>query len=334
MTPRISVLLPVRDARATLDLCLDSLASQTLADHEVVVVDDGSADGSGERLIDRAARDSRLRVLRAQPRGIVAALNHALAEAKAPLVARMDADDVAHPSRLALQAQRLELDVAVDVLTSRVAVGPEAGEGMRAYVEWVNGLADHEAMARDRFVESPVVHPSVAMRTSTLRGLGGYRDFDGPEDYELWLRAFDARLRFAKLAETLIEWRDSPGRLTRRDPRYAPERFRSVKLDALERGPLAAPARPLVVWGAGRIGKAWSRALRARGLRLAAFVEVDPRKLGQRIHGVPVVPVPQATAWPGALHLAAVGQPGAREQIRSEAGHLGLSEGRDFVAVA
>jgi hypothetical protein len=63
-------------------------------------------------------------------------------------------------------------------------------------------------------------------------------------------------------------------------------------------------------------------------------VEVDPRKLGQRIHGVLVVPVPQATAWPGALHLAAVGQPGAREQIRSEARHLGLSEERDFVAVA
>ena len=99
-------------------------------------------------------------------------------------------------------------------------------------------------------------------------------------------------------------------------------------------GNLAAPARPLVVWGAGQIGKAWSRALRARGIRLAAFVEVDPRKLGQRIHGVPVVPVPQATAWPGALHLAAFGQPGAREQIRSEARQLGLSEERDFVAVA
>ena len=283
------MLLPVRDARATLDLCLDSLAAQTLADHEVVAVDDGSADGSGERLLDRAARDSRLRVLRARPRGVVAALNHALAEAKAPLVARMDADDVSHPSRLALQAQRLERDRAVDVLASRVAVGPEAGEGMRAYVEWVNGLADHEAMARDRFVESPVVHPSVAMRTSTLRGLGGYRDFDGPEDYELWLRAFDARLRFAKLAETLLEWRDSPGRLTRLDPRYAPERFRSVKLDALERGPLAAPARPLVVWGAGRIGKAWSRALQGsragprglRGGRPAQARPADPRGPGR-----------------------------------------------------
>ena len=65
-----------------------------------------------------------------------------------------------------------------------------------------------------------------------------------------------------------------------------------------------------------------------------AFVEVDPRKLGQRIHGIPVVPVPQAGAWPGALHLAAVGQPGARDAIRSEAARLGLLDERDLLAVA
>jgi glycosyltransferase involved in cell wall biosynthesis len=334
VTPRVSVLLPVRDARATLDACLDSLAAQTLADHEVIAVDDGSEDGSGDRLVERAAGDARLRLLRTEPRGIVAALNLALGEARAPLVARMDADDVSHPSRLALQAERLERDPAVDVLGCRVAVGAEAGEGMRAYVDWVNGLLDHDAMARDRFVESPVVHPSVALRAATLRGLGGYRDFDGPEDYELWLRAFDAGLRFAKLDEALVEWRDSPGRLTRSDPRYAPERFRSVKLDALERGALAVRSRPIVVWGGGRIGKAWALALRARGLGQVAFVEVDPRKLGQRIHGVPVVPVSQAGAWPGALHLAAVGQPGARDAIRAEAERLGLRDERDLLAVA
>ena len=166
------------------------------------------------------------------------------------------------------------------------------------------------------------MHPSVAMRREALRSLGGYRDFDGPEDYELWLRALDAGLRFAKLEGTLLQWRDGPERLTRRDPRYAPERFLDVKLEALERGPLAA-LRPLVVWGAGRVGKAWSRALGARGHRLAAFVEVDPGKLGQRIHGVPVVPVDAAASWQGALHLAAVGQPGARERIRAEAARRG-----------
>ena len=263
--PRLSVLLPVRDAAASLDACLDSLAAQTLADHEVVAVDDGSRDGSGEILQARARSDPRLRVLDTPPRGLVPALNLALGEARAPLVARMDADDRARRDRLLLQAERLEGDAAVDVLGCRVRLagtGAPPGEGMRAYVRWQNALLDHDAMARDRFVESPLVHPSVAMGTATLRGLGGWRAFDGPEDYDLWLRAFDAGLRFAKLADVLLDWNDSPGRLTRTDPRYAPARFLALKLEWLARG-LLAGRRPAVVWGAGPVGKGWSRALRA-----------------------------------------------------------------------
>jgi glycosyltransferase involved in cell wall biosynthesis len=335
--PRVSVLLPVRDAVATLHACLDSLAAQTLGDHEVVAVDDGSLDGSAEVLLARARADPRLRVVRQARRGLVGALGAALAKAQAPLVARMDADDVARPHRLALQVERLERDPAIDVLGCRVACaaspGAVAGEGMRAYVEWQNALVDHDAMARDRFVESPLVHPSVAMRTATLRRLGGWRDFDGPEDYDLWLRGFDAGLRFAKLEETLVDWRDSPGRLTRTDPRYAPGRFLALKLEALSRGALAG-GRGVVVWGAGPVGRAWSRALRAAGHEVHAFVEVDPRKVGARRHGVPVVAVAEAGRLRGPLHLAAVGKKGARERIRAESGRLGLVDGVDLVAVA
>jgi hypothetical protein len=171
------------------------------------------------------------------------------------------------------------------------------------------------------------------MRTRALLSLGGWREFDGPEDYDLWLRAFDAGLRFAKLGETLLEWRDSPGRLTRTDPRYAAARFLALKVQALGRGPLAG-GRPVVVWGAGPVGKAWSRALRAAGHELRAFVEVDPRKIGARLHGVPVVAVGEAAALRGPLHLAAVGQKGARERIRAEAARLGLVDGEDLIAVA
>jgi hypothetical protein len=171
------------------------------------------------------------------------------------------------------------------------------------------------------------------MRTRQLRALGGWRQIDGPEDYDLWLRAFDAGLRFAKLAETLLEWRDSPSRLTRTDPRYAPARFLDLKVEALGRGALAR-GRPVVVWGAGPVGKAWSRALRAAGHELRAFVEVDPRKVGGRLHGVPVVAVSEAGALHGSLHLAAVGQRGARERIRAEAARLGLLDGEDLIAVA
>jgi hypothetical protein len=265
----------------------------------------------------------------------VAALQTALGAARAPLVARMDADDVAHPDRLARQARRLFSDAGTDVLGCRVRLfgGPAEGAGMRAYVEWLNGLVDHDAIVRDLYVESPLVHPSVMMRTAALRALGGYRAFDGPEDYDLWLRAHARGLRFGKDPEVLLDWRDGPLRLTRRDPRYAPARFRALKLSALEQGPLG-DARPVVVWGAGPVGKGWARALAGRGHHVAAFVEVDPRKLGRVVHGAPVVPVEGAARVAGALHLAAVGRPGARARIRAAAALLGLLDGRDLVAVA
>jgi hypothetical protein len=186
---------------------------------------------------------------------------------------------------------------------------------------------------RDLYVESPLAHPTVMLRASLLARLGGYRDFDGPEDYDLWLRSWEAGLRIAKLEETLLAWRDQPRRLTRTDPRYAPERFRAVKLETLLRGPLS-PGRPVIVWGAGPIGKGWARALGRAGRAVAAFVEVDPRKIGQTIHGAPVLPVERARDLEGAMHLAAVGQPGARERIRAEAARLGIVDGRDLVAVA
>ena len=204
---------------------------------------------------------------------------------------------------------------------------------MRAYVEWSNGLLDHDQIVRDLFVESPLVHPTVMMRASALRGLGGCRAFDGPEDYDLWLRAHAARLRFGKIGEPLLWWRDRPERLTRVDPRYAPAPFLALKIEHLERTHLE-PGRAAVIWGAGKIGKGWARALRARGRSVAGFVEVDPAKIGQRIHGAPVVGVALAGRFEGALHLAAVGQRGARARIRAEAARLGIRDGQDLVAVA
>ena len=330
--PRVSVLLPVKDAVATLPECLASLQGQSLPDHEVVAVDDGSTDGSFTLLERAAAEDPRVRVLRSEAKGLISALNTALRAARGRFLARMDADDVAHEQRLRLQAEALERDSATHILGTRVTVfGGTANAGMRAYVEWSNGLLDDAAIRRDLFVESPLVHPSVMMRARVLRELGGYRTYDGPEDYDLWLRASAAGARFAKLEEPLLLWRDGPARLTRKDPRYAPERFRERKLEALLEGPLAG--RDAVVWGAGKIGKAWARALLARGVRVLAFVEVDPRKLGQRIHGAPVMDVASGSALRGGLHLGAVGQPGARERIRAEARRRGLKDA-DLVAVA
>lgn len=328
------MLLPVWNAALTLRACLDSLQRQSFGDFEIVAVDDGSTDGSRELLLAHAQREPRLRVLLQPHRGLVAALNLGRQAARAPLVARMDADDLAHRERLGLQLRRFEQDTRPAILGSRVRVsgGALRNAGMRAYVAWSNRLLGHDAIVRDMFVESPLIHPSVMLEKQVLDRLGGYRDGLFPEDYDLWLRALAAGLRFAKCPEVLLDWRDAPERLTRRDPRYAAARFRARKIEALRSGALGG--RAAVLWGAGPIGKAWARELQTSGVRVAAFVEVAPRKLGQRIHGAPVLGPAAAGRLQGPLHLLAVGQQGARERLRAMARRVGLAEGRDFIAVA
>jgi glycosyltransferase involved in cell wall biosynthesis len=334
--PLVSVLLPVRDAAATLPRCLRSLEAQTLEAHEVIAVDDGSTDASGRVLQEWAARDPRFRIVHTPPQGLVAALRTAAAHARAPLLARMDADDVCAPERLAAQAARLSHAPHLDIVASRVRLRHSSGRapgGMRRYVAWQNTLLEHEAIAGDLWVESPLVHPSVMMRADVLHRLGGYREFDGPEDYDLWLRAERAGFRLGKHPDRLLDWWDSDGRLTRASSRYAPERFLALKIEALEARHLAA-GRAVAIWGAGPIGKSWARALLARGHSVAAFVEVNPRKLGMMIHGAPVITVEAAGSLPSALHLAAVGQRAGREAIRAAAAALGLADGRELIAVA
>jgi glycosyltransferase involved in cell wall biosynthesis len=321
------VLLPVRDEEPYLAECLDSLSAQTLPDFEVVVVDDGSTDASPEIAAEHA-RGSRFRVLRQEPAGMVAASERARAEARAPLMARMDADDVALPERLELQVAAIE-EEGLAAVGGQVEYFPEPTDGMRAYAGWLNSLVTVDAARRDLWVECPLPGPGLTVRAELL----SYRDRGWPEDYDLVLRIWENGGRFRNVDRLVHRWRDHPERLTRTQPAYTLDAFRRCKVHFLRRK-LLADGRAAVVWGAGPTGKALARELIAAGTPLAAFVEVDPRKLDKRIHGAPVVPVERAADFPGALALGAVSGPEGRARVRELAARLGFTEGVDFVAVA
>jgi glycosyltransferase involved in cell wall biosynthesis len=325
---RVSVLLPVRDEEPYLAECLESLSGQTLSDFEVIVVDDGSTDATPAILEAHARGDSRFRVVRQEPAGMVAASERARAEARAPLIARMDADDVSLPERLELQASAME-EEGLAAVGGQVEYFPAPTDGMRAYAGWLNSLVTVEAALRDLWVECPLPGPGLMARAEVL----SYRDRGWPEDYDLVLRIREGGGRFRNVERLVHRWRDHPERLTRTQPAYTLDAFRRCKVHFLRRT-LLAGNRAAVVWGAGPTGKALARELLAAGTPLAAFVEVDPRKLGKRIHGAPVVPVEQAADFPGALALGAVSGPEGRARVRKLAAGLGFTEGVDFVAVA
>lgn len=338
--PTVSVLLPAFDAELYLEPCLSSLTKQSLEDFEIVAVDDGSSDKTAGIFESWSRRDPRLRVHRQEHRGLIAALNTGLELCSGELIARMDADDVVHEDRLRLQRAALADRPDIDVIGCRVThfADREIGMGFRIYEEWLNGLLDDDSIRRELFIESPLPHPSVMVRRSALDRVGGYRDFGWPEDYDLWLRLAAIGCRFAKLPQTLLQWRDHPRRLTRADSRYAVERFIECKAHYLCAGPLRDCAR-VVVWGAGPTGRRLSKYLLRHGVPLEAFIDIDPKKCGRTMRNIPIVgpeilaEIKQAGAE-RPLVLAAVASRGARAKIRNRLEAEGWKETEDFWCVA
>jgi len=332
MRPLVSVVLPVRDGGAWLAEAVDSVLGQTLADFELIVVDDHSRDGAPARL---ARDDARLRVVDNRGRGVSAAFNSGLDLARGRLVARMDADDIALPQRLERQAAYLEAQPEVAICGACVEIFSAAGVrgGNRRYQAWLNGCRDPDTIRRELFIESPIPNPTAMFRVEALRRLGGYADPGWPEDYDLFLRADAAGLRMGKPDGILLRWREHGARLTRRDGRYARERFHAAKLHYLARHRLAAHDA-VIIWGAGPTGRLTHDLLLREGVAVAGFLEVHPRRIGGVKRGRPVWPIEHLERDGSTFVLAAVGSAGARRRIRDHMAGLDRVEGEDYLFVA
>lgn len=346
--PRVSILLPCRDAEPFLGACIESLVAQSEPRFEVLALDDGSRDGTGPLLRAWAERDPRVRLVDRDGSGIVAALQRLSGEARSPLLARMDADDIAHPGRLAAQLRLLARhpELAACGTGVRYFPRPRPGSGYLRYERWINGLTEPAAVERDLFVECPIAHPTLMVRRDAFEAVGGYRDAGGPEDYDLILRLAAAGHLMTNVPRILHAWRLGPHRLSERSDRYSPDAFRRLKIAHLANGGIPAD-RLLVIWGAGKVGKAFARGWLERRLEqgdsatrarpVEAFVDLDPRKIGQNIHGAVVLrpeDLPAFAAPARPYMLLAVGTPGARRDIREALQDLGFREIEDYRAVA
>jgi hypothetical protein len=204
--PSISVAMSVYNGERFLAAAIESVLEQSFGDFEFLILDDGSRDASRAIVRHYAARDSRIRLIVRENRGLVASLNELLDVARAPLVARMDADDVCLPERLARQVAYLDVHPQVGVLGTWTEDIDENGGTYP--LEAPDHPCTHAAFLTAIEANAPLLcHPAVMFRRDLVRSVGGYhRAFRHCEDLDLWLRLASVT-EIANLPERLLRYR-------------------------------------------------------------------------------------------------------------------------------
>ena len=339
MTVSVSIVLPYRDAEDTLDECIHSIHAQELKDWELLAVNDNSSDGS-QRLISRfAAKDNRIKPIQSAEEGLVSALNLGVKHSSSSLIARMDADDRMLPGRLSSQVDYMDSNPGTGLVSCKVEhYSPLANDtrGYAKYVQWTNEQLSHEQISLNRFVESPLAHPSVLFRKKLFDQYGGYEDGEYPEDYELWLRFLSAGVQMNKLDQVLLQWRDHPSRLSRQSERYSKDAFQRTKARYLkswlsENVPMGIEIK---AWGAGKVARKQVEHLAREGLEIEEFFDVDPKKIGNPRPGLKVFSI-EDIPEPGKIFLLILaGARSARGKITRFLEEKEYCLGTDYLFVA
>ena len=200
----VSIVIPCRNASAYIEESINSLLFQTYSNIEIIVIDDGSSDGTCEIVADLMSTDKRIRYYYTDPKGISSALNFGISLADGVWIARMDADDVSIKNRIERQID-FALSNNANIVGSWVELFDKSRTiGIRKYP-----LSSGSIRLQTAF-NSPFAHPSLLIKKWILELYPYNADFDSIEDYELWSRVLmDPRIRPVNIQYPLVRYRKS-----------------------------------------------------------------------------------------------------------------------------
>lgn len=229
--PRISVVMPVFNAEDYIHRAIESILNQTFKDFEFIIVNDASKDKSLQIIRSYARKDNRIRLVNnTHNLKIALTLNKGVSFARADLIARMDADDVSHPSRLEAQYLYLQKNPKVAIVGTNISIVDQDGKGVwkREYPARSNDLK------KVIFRYSPFAHPSVLFRKSVFNEFGGYNPVMVPcEDIDLWFK-IGSKYDFGNIPKRLLKYTLSTSSGNRYDLRKTELLGFKIKITAIK----------------------------------------------------------------------------------------------------
>ncbi|MEO9966483.1 MAG: glycosyltransferase family 2 protein [Reichenbachiella sp.] len=329
-SPLVSVILPYYNAGKALALAINSLLNQTFSDFELILVNNNSIDSSIDVAKRFAASDPRIRLMQEPQQGVVFAANTGMLKANGKYIARMDADDVAHPERLKLQFDHLEsnLDISISATQVKYKTENESLKDFSHFVDWSNSLTSWEDIQQNLFVEFPVINPTLMFRRSMLREIGDLKDGHFPEDYEWFLRAIEIGHKVEKLPIPLLDWQDSETRLTRTDSRYESDAFFQIKTEYLAKRLKTIDQTRVWIWGAGRLGYKRSQLLLNEGIEIAGYIDIKKEK---QLTDYPCIHFEEIDRNLQPYIISYISNRGKREEVRSFLNAKGYHEGVNYI---
>jgi len=282
MNPEVSVILPFFNAEKTLTSAIRSIIDQTFTNFELLLINNNSHDSGLYMAQDFVKKDSRVRLLSEKRQSVAIAMNRGLQNARGEFLARMDADDIAYPERLEKQLHFLKENPEIGFVGSEVKYVPHSQNttGFKRFVDWANSFHTPKEIELHRFIEIPIVNPTIMFCRALFQKYGGCLDGDFPEDYEMQLRYLEAGVKMAKLPEPLLNWHDYSTRLTRTDKRYSTEAFFKTKARYFKNwSEKNNPFHPNIwIWGAGRKTRQRANLLENEGLIIRGYIDIVKSK--------------------------------------------------------
>jgi glycosyltransferase involved in cell wall biosynthesis len=289
-SPLISILIPFKNTESYIVECLDSIVQQTYSHWELLIVDDGSTDGSYQLVQNYADKDSRIHLFRNDGKGIIEALRTGYKQTKGTCVTRMDSDDVMALNKLECMQQLLMSHGKGHLALGAVRYFSESGigNGYKRYETWLNALTTRGTNFDEIYKECVIPSPCWMVFKTDFDSCGGFTPNIYPEDYDLAFRFYKQGLKCIPSNEILHHWRDYPIRTSRIDVHYAENSFLELKVDYfLELS--HDKEKTLVIWGAGTKGKKVAQLLIRKRIAFE-WVCDNPKKIGKDIYNQPLKP--------------------------------------------